>query len=46
MEDKAYFLSVLISDGNREVDNTSEVLQRLCLKYSVNKPIADAQKMQ
>lgn len=44
MEDKAYFLSVLISDGNREVDNTSEVLQRLCLKYSVNKPIADAQK--
>lgn len=44
MEDKAYFLSVLISDGDYEIENENEVLSRLCLKYSVGKPVADAQK--
>lgn len=43
-EDKAYFLSVLISDGDYEIKNENEVLSRLCLKYSVGKPVADAQK--
>ena len=44
MEDRAYFLSVLISDGGWQADNKNEILPRLCLKYSMEKMIADAQK--
>ena len=44
IEDKTYFLSVLISDGDTEVDSRNEILPRLCLKYSTGKPIADVQK--